>query len=153
MSGMGRIEMGQYFLAVNETRREFIHPHRFGGGLKFMEFSSSGSGFLAGLAVLLRDSHGAGFGDLPTARKAIVGSWAKDKVSIVGDYNDSGLYGTAEDTFTDVSLDVMEVMIMDPHTKAILKDALSWKWAIGNERDMAEYKQLFGDIVIPKTDT
>ena len=46
--------MGQYFIAVNEDKKEFIHPHTFGDGLKFFEIVMSGGGFLGALAYLMR---------------------------------------------------------------------------------------------------
>jgi hypothetical protein len=60
-------EMGQYHLVVNLDRKEFIHPHRFGDGLKLLEFGCSADGTLTGLAILLACSNGRGGGDLHLA--------------------------------------------------------------------------------------
>lgn len=56
--------MGQYHYIANLDRREYLHPHRFGDGLKLMEFSCSASGTLAGMSILLAASNGRGGGDL-----------------------------------------------------------------------------------------
>jgi hypothetical protein len=106
--------MGQYFIAVNEDKQEWIHPHRFGDGMKFLELALSGGGFLAGLAVLLRKSTVHGLGDLK-CRDKVVGSWAGDRVSIVGDYDkDKGiLYFNVmdgEESWTDVSAEVIRAL-------------------------------------------
>jgi len=42
--------MGQYFMVVNTTKEEYLHPHDFGSGLKFMEFTSDQMSVMTGLA-------------------------------------------------------------------------------------------------------
>lgn len=132
--------MGQYFIAVNEDKKEWIHPHRFGDGLKFMEFSMSASGFLMGLALLLRQSNQGGGGDwngysAPAGALndyPIVGSWAGDKVSIVGDYDSSTLYQKAmgevdgDPGWREVSEPIMEALCRDVHAKSALRVRLAW---------------------------
>ncbi len=114
--------MGQYFIAVNEDKQEWIHPHRFGDGMKFLELALSGGGFMAGLAVLLRKSEvNDGMADLK-CRDKVVGSWAGDRVSIVGDYDQEGkvLYYhamDAEEEWTDVSEEVLRAL----HTDSVAK--------------------------------
>jgi hypothetical protein len=78
--------MGQYFLVVNLDKREFIHPHAFGDGLKMMEFGRSGDGTMLALAVLLSDGFHAR-GDDP-----VIGSWAGDRVVVTGDYAATGRF-------------------------------------------------------------
>lgn len=56
--------MGQYYYPVNIDKREYINPHRFGDGLKLLEFGSSGDGTMLGLAILLASGNGRGGGDL-----------------------------------------------------------------------------------------
>lgn len=83
--------MGQYYLVVNVDRGEYLHPHKFGDGLKLMEFGNSHCGTLLGLAVLLADGNGRGGGDLRTDNP-IVGSWAGDRIVVAGDYADGGKF-------------------------------------------------------------
>jgi hypothetical protein len=88
--------MGQYYHVVNLDKREYLHPHRMGDGLKLLEFGSSGDGTMLGLAVLLADGNGRGGGDLHSEHP-IIGSWAGDRIVIAGDYADEGNYIAAED--------------------------------------------------------
>jgi hypothetical protein len=105
--------MGQYHYPVNWDRKEYLDPNTFGDGLKLLEFGSSANGTLTGLAVLLASSNqggargggdlhpwhgGPGYGGrenevIVNARyeqalmECIVGRWATDRVSILGDYH------------------------------------------------------------------
>jgi hypothetical protein len=159
----GSPEMGQYFVGVNETKKEFIHPHRFGDGLKFLEFSSTGSGFLAGLALLLRRSNEGGGGDwfgYSAPDKAldeypIVGSWVGDAVSIVGDYDSSELFQKSlhvpprtASGWVDVSMPVLAAMAKaDSHTKGILKKRLQWTMEELVESDEASDKEELDEYI------
>jgi len=93
--------MGQYYYVVNLDKREYLHPHRMGDGLKLLEFGSSGRGTMLGLAVLLADGNGRGGGDLRSNRP-IVGSWAGDRIVIAGDYADEGNFVTEADLTPEV---------------------------------------------------
>jgi len=96
--------MGQYFIVVNLDKKEFIHPHKFGDGLKLLEFGCSSHGTLTALALLLRKSNEGGGGDLREFEKCdLVGSWAADKIVIIGDYDESALYDEAQKNFRDIS--------------------------------------------------
>lgn len=92
--------MGQYYRIVNLDKREYIEPWTFGDGAKLMEFGASMCGAMTGLAVLLADGNGRGGGDLESERP-IIGSWAGDRIVIVGDYVDPGkwmaTYGFTKD--------------------------------------------------------
>jgi hypothetical protein len=116
-------KMGQYFKIVNVKKRQYLNPHMFGDGLKFMEFAPSGGGTMAALAALLSDGNGRGGGDL-NSENDIVGSWAGDPVVITGDYADTGkflpadkqdtnLYKVAEDEGTDISAKVLDALLED----------------------------------------
>lgn len=79
--------MGQYYKVVNIDKKQYLHPHKLGDGLKLMEFGASAEGTMMALAVLLSDGNGRGGGDL-RSRDPIVGSWAGDRIVIAGDYAD-----------------------------------------------------------------
>ena len=83
--------MGQYYLVVNTIKKQFIYPHAFGDGLKLLEFGCSSNGTMTALAVLLANSNGRGGGDLRSDNE-IVGSWANNRIVIVGDYADERLH-------------------------------------------------------------
>jgi len=77
--------MGQYYLTVNLDRQEYLDPHKFGDGLKLLEFGDSSSGTMTGLAILLADGNGRGGGDL-RSENPIIGSWKGDRIVVAGDY-------------------------------------------------------------------
>jgi hypothetical protein len=80
--------MGQYHILVNFSKKQFVHPHQIGNGLKIQEqigwpFSTS-----TALVMLLAASckGGArGGGDFHTDN-SLVGSWAGDRIAFIGDY-------------------------------------------------------------------
>ncbi len=77
--------MGQYHLTVNLTKREFIHPHKLGDGLKLLEQSGwSPGGTNDALHLLLAVSNGRGGGDFPDSEWA--GRWGGDRIAVIGDY-------------------------------------------------------------------
>lgn len=126
--------MGQYFIVVNHTKREWLHPHRFGDGLKFKEFSGSSSGILAGLALLLKQPEG---------------SWAGNAVEIVGDYDSAEVYEMAMDCYKDVSFDVITEMAKDAYVRATLMEKTAWRRVSGvgnlgcDPEEQEFYKELF----------
>lgn len=107
--------MGQYHYPVNWDRKEYLDPHTFGDGIKLLEFGSSACGVLTGLAVLLASSNQGGArggGDLhpwhggigyegrentvivneryeQALMDHVVGRWATDRISILGDYHEA----------------------------------------------------------------
>lgn len=82
--------MGQYWYPVNLTKKEFIHPHKLGSGLKLWEQLANAPGVGAALIILTAAMpERRGGGDLDNdgeiARRTI-GRWAGDQIAIVGDY-------------------------------------------------------------------
>lgn len=108
--------MGQYYLVVNLDKKQYLHPHRFGDGLKLMEFGMSGRGTMAGLAVLLSNGNGQGGGDIRSA-DPLVGSWAGDRIEVTGDYaaavdgdpDGRCLFSVAKEEYEDISGKVRKV--------------------------------------------
>ena len=103
--------MGQYYLIVNLDKKQYLHPHRCGDGLKLLEFGCSATGTLTALAILLADGNGRGGGDL-RSENPVIGSWAGDRIVIAGDYADEGkftgdpasnLYAVAGKEYQDIS--------------------------------------------------
>lgn len=77
--------MGQYHLTCNFTKREFLHPHDLGLGLKQLEqvgFDGSTGDILV---MLLSCSNERGGGDF-TDVNGLLGRWAGDQIAVVGDY-------------------------------------------------------------------
>jgi hypothetical protein len=110
--------MGQYYLIVNLDKKQFLHPHKCGDGLKLLEFGCSANGTLTALAILLADGNNRGGGDLHSDHP-IIGSWAGDRIVIAGDYADDGkftadparnLYRVADEEFLDISQQALRAM-------------------------------------------
>lgn len=104
--------MGQYFKVANIDKMEYLEAHKFGDGLKLLEFGASGCGTMLGLALLLRQSNEGGGGDIQSDLP-IIGSWAGDRITIVGDYDKSELYQRLEEKGKDISEDVLKAMLTD----------------------------------------
>ena len=109
--------MGQYHFVANLTKKQFLHAHKLGNGLKLMEFISAQDGVPQALILLLACSNGRGGGDFRGEDpECLVGSWAGDAIAIVGDYYEEEdipnhvLPPKWRDTFEDISVKVRELM-------------------------------------------
>jgi hypothetical protein len=131
--------MGQYHIPVNIDKREYLNPHKFGNGMKMLEWGTGG-GTVAGLTVLLACSHNRGGGDLHGDIGDIGGRWAGDRIIVLGDYTEPGDPGTASlyemteetervgpatdpftfvnENFTDISRQVIEHLRQDDYLAA-----------------------------------
>lgn len=79
--------MGQYWIPINLDKKEFIHPHKLGSGLKLWEQLANNPGTGAALVLLCaaqREPRGGG--DLAPDGKGMIGRWAGDRIALVGDY-------------------------------------------------------------------
>jgi hypothetical protein len=65
---------------------------------------------MTALAILLRQSSEGGGGDI-SGDDDLIGSWARDKIVIVGDYDDSKLYEKAQKQYRDISQSIYRVMV------------------------------------------
>ena len=95
--------MGQYFMAINKTKRLYVCPYCIGGAAKLCEWALNDQAGV--LVLLLRQSSEGGGGDYD-GDNPVVGSWVGDQVAMVGDYDESGLYETACQSFDNISLDI-----------------------------------------------
>lgn len=94
--------MGQYFIAVNSTKKQYVCPWCVGGIAKLWEWCSNQQSAI--FPYLLRRSTGLGGGDIAgTETSPLAGSWAGDQVSLVGDYDDSGEFQRAFKEYTNIS--------------------------------------------------
>lgn len=85
--------MGQYFRAVNLDKKEFVDPWAIGGVAKLIEWCANNQ---AGIfPFLLRQSNEGGGGDIQK-EYATAGRWAGDRITLVGDYDESKLWETVE---------------------------------------------------------
>lgn len=142
--------MGQYYIPVNLDKREYIDPHKLNDGIKLLEFGCSAYGTMTALAVLLADGNNRGGGDLHS-EKAVIGSWAGDRIVIAGDYADEGkftddpkvnLYDAAHKSFKDISVRVLVAMMDDEYIEQTLDESLQNTWKDSPfQKAMAEAKQ------------
>lgn len=119
--------MGQYYLIVNEDKKEYLDPRSFDDGKKLTEFGFSGFGTMTALAALLAESNDKGNGgDIPSDSE-LIGRWCGDKIVIAGDYSEQvkitkmgsepktlNLYDAVnweEIVYKDIGLDIKEVLM------------------------------------------
>lgn len=134
--------MGQYHKIVNIDKKQYVNPCTLGDGYKLLEFGFLGMGTMTGLAVLLACSNGRGWGDLDS-EKEIIGSWAGDRIAIVGDYWEreeaeaSGIptWDMLKTEYQDMSREVARALCDDPWIKAGLLEHVApffgfedWTW-------------------------
>ena len=129
--------MGQYFKAVNTDKKEFVCPWCLGGGAKLWEWSANSQGAIFTLLLRKSNCTGGGdYGGqapqvveltkdqniadaiakgvaregmlMPIPNESIVGRWAGDRVALVGDYDESGLYVEASEQYRNISEPLVE---------------------------------------------
>lgn len=82
--------MGQYHITMNYTKKEYVHPHRIGLGLKMGEQVGDFHATMGDILFLLvACSHNRGGGDVPTEGiEHVVGRWTGDRIVVFGDYSE-----------------------------------------------------------------
>lgn len=115
--------MGQYWKPVNLDKKEYMHAHHMGDGLKLLEQAYSTGGVMTALCMLLAPNPGRGGGD-PHSRHAFLGRWAGDRIVFVGDYSVDedmpdvpefgSLYSRLDSEYTDISAQALEMVKENP---------------------------------------
>ena len=103
--------MGQYHKVYNVDRKELLHAHRLGCGLKLMEQVGFPRSTADALFLLLANSNGRGGGDARPDNE-LIGRWAGDRIVVQGDYaepTDQGFL-ESEDDYEDISLEVKAML-------------------------------------------
>ena len=122
--------MGQYHIPVNLDKKQWLDPHKLGCGLKLWEQLGSVGGTADALLVLLASSNGRGGGDL--AERRIIGSWAGDRIAVVGDYSeDTDIPTQTDPPMSDVYLLCTEGVWEDitEQVRAVLESELSLQYS------------------------
>lgn len=103
--------MGQYHKTYNLDKKEVIHPHKIGNGLKLTEQVGKKSTSTA-LFLLLANSNGRGGGD--ARPHPYIGRWAGDRIVVQGDYAEpkdpAFIYEEDLEKFTDISEKIKEML-------------------------------------------
>ncbi|NND24336.1 MAG: hypothetical protein HKN86_06525 [Acidimicrobiia bacterium] len=73
--------MGQYFITINKTKKEYIDTYTFGDGAKFLEFMSSDMGMKEATMMLLTNGG---------VKDNYLGHWSSDSIEVLGDYAEEG---------------------------------------------------------------
>lgn len=126
--------MGQYHLVVNLDKREYLHPHQLGDGLKLMEQAMSGPGGTGSALLLLlavsNGEEGRGGGDFHVAGFTdVVGRWGGDRIAVVGDYAEA----------SDLPDDDAELIYSLCDDEEAVKGAVEW-WRKSSFTDNPETK-------------
>lgn len=102
--------MAQYYSVYNLDKEQVINPGRFGDGSRLKEFGASPCGTMLALAVLLAYGHECGG---IRSQHEIIGTWAGDRIAIIGDECD--MSGLPEDlaSFTDISEHILQALCED----------------------------------------
>ena len=97
------VNIGQYLVLINETKQEYVCPFCAGGTSKFWEWLAQNHSRL--LTYLMRKSDETGGGDIADPKmEEWAGRWAGDAgVSLLGDYDSSGLYEMAYGEYTNIT--------------------------------------------------
>lgn len=81
--------MSQYHYLCNFDKKEFVHPHKLGDGLKAREQVASGPGGIGSAMIyLMVCPEPRGGGDFNP--NDVMGRWHGDRVAIIGDYAEKG---------------------------------------------------------------
>ena len=83
--------MGQYFIKINKTKKEYIDTYTFGDGAKFLEFMSSDMGMKEATMMLLTNGG---------RKDNYLGHWSGDAVEVLGDYAEGDLWDEIQDEKT-----------------------------------------------------
>jgi len=137
---------GQYWFPVNLDKKEFIHPHKLGTGLRLWEQLADHPGTGAGLIILtsaMPEQRDSGDFDLEENQcfipdtekyfeiaKRTIGRWAGDRIAIVGNYakksdlphefNADKIFDEcSKGIYKDISDDVCKVIEHELHGKFI----------------------------------
>lgn len=101
--------MGQYYYVVNMDKKQYLHPRKFHEGLKATEFGYDRR-TISALHALLTKSDGGGGGDYQDDPTGVIGSWAGDRIWIVGDYDSSKLFDKAATEYEEISAKIIPIL-------------------------------------------
>ena len=95
--------MSQYFMVINHSIKEYLHPLEIGENASFIGLIHGLSPTL--LAYLLRNSELIGYCDIIRDLE-FNGRWAGDRIEILGDYQNQDLFLDIENDYHDITKQV-----------------------------------------------
>jgi hypothetical protein len=102
--------MAPYDSVYNLDKAQVLKPRRFNDGPRLKEFGTSPCGTLLALAVLL--AHGNECGGIRSQHE-IIGTWAEDRIAIIGDEGDISDFPEDLARFTDISEHILQALCED----------------------------------------
>lgn len=132
--------MGQYFLIVNVTKKQYLSPHDFGHGAKLLEFTPTGGGIMMALGLLLAEET-----DIPGKY-----SWAGDNVIICGDWGRHEEYHTlAVQEYVDIGPAVRKQYAEDFREEAQFREMVAERTR-NQEAELLRLKKDYDALCIAK---
>jgi hypothetical protein len=116
-----------------------------------MEFGLSGKGAMSGLAILLAKGNGQGGGDLDS-ESLIIGSWAGDRIVVIGDYSNDmivnskeikSLHDYIQKNFKDISEETLAALLDDEYFRHEFEETIkhSYPHSYPNSPEQEAYKK------------
>lgn len=99
--------MGQYYMLVNHTKKEYVCPWCMDGLGKIREWMSPQSDVLP---YLLRKSTEVGGGDFEVEGKEFVGHWAGDSIMFLGEYDKDYSLKDIEKEYKNITIPLLDEM-------------------------------------------
>lgn len=98
--------MGQYYLLINEDKKEYVCPYCIDGVAKAFEWCANIWAGIIAYLILKTDSGGGGDPDWEKSKYA--GKWAENRVMLIGDYDSSQKYDLARKKYKNISIEAGE---------------------------------------------
>lgn len=92
--------MSQYFMVINHSIREYLHPLDIGENASFFGLIHGITATI--LAYLLRNSDSLGYGDIINDMD-FNGRWAGDRIEILGDYHNQDKFLDIENKYDNIT--------------------------------------------------
>ena len=130
--------MGQYFIIVNVSKKQFIDVGRLGENYKFSGVGRGLHGIVLGRLLTSGGDWTKGFyrryGN-PNKDEFYLGVWAGDRIVIAGDYDKPNTNGIQTSTSDDPTLNLYNKADLDPSYEDVTKKVIKW---LANDEEMAK---------------
>jgi hypothetical protein len=122
--------MGVYYLIVNPTKREYLDPARFGGGVKFHNLLSGGHSTLALKHLICEGCAGWWIGDPVVLASDDTGlPNPAGLITTTPEKPDRNLYFQACEEFVDISYIMIDLL---SHNQTVADELADWATVVGS---------------------